>query len=341
LIASDLMTTRVVTVAADASVRAAARAMLENGVGGAPVIDATGTAIGMVSDGDLLGRRPEDSHRAWWLEILAEAAEPAKEVEAAHQRPVREVMSWPLIFVAPDAPVEEIAAILKQRRIKRLPVIYNGQLVGIVSRADLLAAVEELRRASERRSRPAKGVLGFLASLAGGADLSGVGRGGKSAAAPPPSAPIADRADAARAFSAAAFRDEARTFVRDAVQQTAAAKQAMREERRRQAQALLHDHVGDAAWRELIGGAEASAKRGDKEFLLYRFSSDLCSDGGRMIDVAEPGWEKTLRGAPAEIIERWRRELKPRGFGLSARIVSYEDGVLGDIGLVLTWGRDL
>ena len=57
-----------------------------------------------------------------------------------------------------------------------------------------------------------------------------------------------------------------------------------------------------------------------------------------MIDVAELGRERTLRGAPAEVVERWRRELKPMGFGLSARIVSYEDGVLGDVGLFLTWG---
>jgi hypothetical protein len=58
-----------------------------------------------------------------------------------------------------------------------------------------------------------------------------------------------------------------------------------------------------------------------------------------MIDVAEPGWETTLRGEPAELLARWRSELKPKGFGLSARIVSYVDGVLGDVGLFLTWGE--
>jgi len=73
--------------------------------------------------------------------------------------------------------------------------------------------------------------------------------------------------------------------------------------------------------------------------MLLRFPSDLCSDGGRKIDVAERGWEETLRGEAAEIYDRWRKELKPQGFGLSARIVSYEEGIIGDIGLYLTWGE--
>lgn len=73
--------------------------------------------------------------------------------------------------------------------------------------------------------------------------------------------------------------------------------------------------------------------------MLLRFPSDLCSDGGRKIDVAEEGWEVTLRGEAAELYNRWRRELKPQGFGLSARIVSFEDqGIIGDLGLFLTWG---
>ena len=60
----------------------------------------------------------------------------------------------------------------------------------------------------------------------------------------------------------------------------------------------------------------------------------------RMIDVAEPGWETTLRGEAAEMYARWRDELKPGGFHLSARVVSYLDGgVLGDVGLFLGWGK--
>jgi len=227
---------------------------------------------------------------------------------------------------------------LQERRIKRLPVIYNGELVGIVSRTDLLAVVDELRRMSEARGGPAKGILRFIASLVGGAELFGVGLGVAIGAAPPRLAPIATPAGEARALSADAFRDEARAFAQEAVRRAAEEKQAAREERRRQARAILNNYLSDTAWRALINRAEASAKHGEKEFLLHRFPSDLRSDGGRMIDVAELGRERTLRGAPAEVVERWRRELKPMGFGLSARIVSYEDGELGDVGLFLTWG---
>jgi len=73
--------------------------------------------------------------------------------------------------------------------------------------------------------------------------------------------------------------------------------------------------------------------------MLSRFPSDLCSDGGRKIDVAEQGWEETLRGEAGEIHDRWRKEMKPQRFGLSARFVSYEDGIIGEIGLYLIWGE--
>ena len=92
--------------------------------------------------------------------------------------------------------------------------------------------------------------------------------------------------------------------------------------------------MSDAQWSEMLDKAKLAARSGEQEFMMLRFPSDLCSDGGRKIDVAEEGWEGTLRGEAAEVYSRWRTELKPRGFGLSARIVSYEDGIIGDIGPV-------
>jgi hypothetical protein len=98
--------------------------------------------------------------------------------------------------------------------------------------------------------------------------------------------------------------------------------------------------VSDAQWSEMLDKAKLAARSGEQEFMMLRFPSDLCSDGGRKIDVAEEGWEGTLRGETADLYSRWRTELKPRGFRLSARIVSYEDGIIGDIGLFLTWKGD-
>ncbi|HEY1944403.1 MAG TPA: CBS domain-containing protein [Roseiarcus sp.] len=334
MLASDLMTAPVVTAPADASVRDVARLLLENGVGAAPVLDSSGVPIGMVSDGDLLGRRLDDRRRGWWLEAMADGLS-SESLAESQQRAVRDVMSAPLIAVPPDAPVAELAALMRTHRVKRLPVVRGGVLIGIVSRADLLAAVERLSPAAAARGETASGLMNFLESLAGGAHL--FGGGAPTAATPGPSAaPTPSSPDPAP--SAETFREDVRTFEQDAVGRVAAEREAARLERQKQAQIVLEDHVSDEQWRRLIEQAEAAAQRGEKEFLLDRFPCESCADGGRMIDVAEEGWEATVRGRPAELVARWRSELRPKGFGLAARIVSYVDGVLGDVGLFLTWG---
>jgi hypothetical protein len=79
--------------------------------------------------------------------------------------------------------------------------------------------------------------------------------------------------------------------------------------------------------------------RGATEFMLLRFPSELCGDGGRAVNAPLPDWPKTLRGEAAEISLRWERDLKPRGFHLAARVLEFPDGKPGDIGLFLAWGR--
>jgi hypothetical protein len=73
--------------------------------------------------------------------------------------------------------------------------------------------------------------------------------------------------------------------------------------------------------------------------MLLRFPCQLCIDGGRAINVAEPAWPTTLRGRSAEIYLRWERALKPRGFLLAARVLDFPDGKPGDMGLFLVWGE--
>jgi CBS domain-containing protein len=334
LLAGDLMNSPPVVVDDGASVRDVARLMQERDVGGVPVIDASGVAVGMASDGDLMGRRFDDLRGRWWLQMLAHGAAPDGMFGSGLDRPVREVMSAPLISISPKAPVQEIAETLQAHRIKRLPVIKDGRVLGVVSRVDLLCVVESVPRARLEEGGGA-GVLRFLESLIGGASLRGIVEregGGPAEEAPKPSKPPV--------FSASAFRNNVRAFKADNFDREQAARREAELDRRRQIKALLDHHVSAQLWRELLEHAELAARGGEQELMLLRFPSDLCIDGGRKIDVVERGWEETLRGEAAEIYDRWRKELKPQGFGLAARIVSFDDqGAIGDIGLYLTWGE--
>jgi hypothetical protein len=73
--------------------------------------------------------------------------------------------------------------------------------------------------------------------------------------------------------------------------------------------------------------------------MLLRFPGELCSDGGRAVNVPDPNWPQTLRGEAAEMYLRWERDLKPCGFHLAARIVDFPGGMPGNIGLFLIWGE--
>ena len=151
---------------------------------------------------------------------------------------------------------------------------------------------------------------------------------------------LSDDRTAISVLSAEAFRDAVRACKAESVDQRQAIKREAQLERQREIKALLDQHVSDAQWSEMLDKAKLAARRGEQEFMMLRFPSDLCSDGGRKINVTEEGWEGTLRGEAAELYSRWRTELKSPGFGLSARIVSFEDGIIGDMALYLTWRSD-
>lgn len=329
--AGDLMSSPAIAASAVDPVSSVARLMIESGVGGVPVLDGAGLPVGMVSDGDLMGRRPDD-RRDWWLEMLAKAALLREAFPQPNlDRPVSEVMSSPLITISTSTQVQDIAETLRLHRVKRLPVLDEGRLVGVVSRADLLRVVESVPAAGSGRKNGGGSLLSFLESLIGGASLHGT--------LERPALPGPEERPTPHGLSAAAFREAVRACKEETVGQKELLARETQLERRRQIKVLLDRHVSGELWRELLDHAELAARGGETEMMLLRFPSDLCSDGGRMIDVAEPGWEGTLRGEAAELYSRWRTELRPQGFHLGARIVSYqEEGIIGDIGLYLSWG---
>ncbi|OAJ53506.1 histidine kinase [Paraburkholderia ginsengiterrae] len=141
--ASDVMTSNVITVTPDMTVREVAKIFVDNGISGAPVLDTDGHIAGMISEGDLLRRSEigtDERARTSWLEFWS-ASHEARDYIKTHATKVRDVMTTGAISVQPDTPLAEVAGILETRRIKRVPVTKAGQLVGIVSRANLVQAL--------------------------------------------------------------------------------------------------------------------------------------------------------------------------------------------------------
>jgi CBS domain-containing protein len=144
--ARDIMSRDVVAVGPDTSVREVARLLLEKHLTALPVIDKNGAPIGMVSEGDLVG--PDDAaseaRRDWWLNLLAEGQPLSPDFLGwldSRERTANSLMSKPVISVEEDADTGEIAGLLAAHHVKRVPVLRNGRVVGIVSRGDLLRAL--------------------------------------------------------------------------------------------------------------------------------------------------------------------------------------------------------
>jgi CBS domain-containing protein len=144
--AVDVMTHPVVTVEAEAPITAAVRLMLQNRISALPVVNAEGNLVGIVSEADFL-RRTEigtEMRRPHWLEFLLGPGRLAAEYVRAHARTVGEVMTSDVVTVTEDTPVDEIVRLIERRRVKRVPVVRDGRIVGIVSRADVFRVLAAL-----------------------------------------------------------------------------------------------------------------------------------------------------------------------------------------------------
>jgi CBS domain-containing protein len=145
--AKDVMTTEVITVTPETTVQELARILSEKTISGAPVVDAGGNIVGVVTEGDLVRRaetgteRRAKRRRSWWLDSLAADEEAAREYVKAHGRTVNDIMSRRVFSVGEDTDLAEIADMLMTHRIKRVPVVRDGKVVGIVSRANLVRAL--------------------------------------------------------------------------------------------------------------------------------------------------------------------------------------------------------
>lgn len=142
--ACDVMTPEVIHARPEMSIREAAALLAKHSISALPVLDSDGKLVGIVSEGDLL-RRYEistgDRHRSWWLQLLTSNRELASEYVKEHGRSVKDVMTAEVVTVYEDTPLADIAEVLERHRIKRVPVMKNGRMTGIVSRANLVRAL--------------------------------------------------------------------------------------------------------------------------------------------------------------------------------------------------------
>lgn len=141
--AADIMTVPVHSVRAEDTVAHAVQQMLQRRISGLPVVDQAGNLVGLVTEGDFL-RRSEtgtDKRRPHWLQLLLGPGRGAEDYTRSHARMVGEIMTTDVAAVSEDAPLAEIVRIMEKRRVKRVPVLRAGKVVGIVSRANLMHAL--------------------------------------------------------------------------------------------------------------------------------------------------------------------------------------------------------
>ena len=146
--ASDVMSKRVVAIAPQATVLEAIELMLENRISGLPVVDPAGRLVGIVTEGDFLHRTETGTERKRprWLEFLLGPNNLAKDYVRSHGRKVEEVMTRELVTASEDTPLDEVVRVMERKRIKRLPVMRGREIVGIISRANLLHALATMSR---------------------------------------------------------------------------------------------------------------------------------------------------------------------------------------------------
>jgi len=144
--AADVMTRDPVTTGPEAALQEAASLMVSHRISGLPVIEAGGTLVGMITEGDLL-RRVElgtAGPPAGWLAALLAPGRAVSDYVRTHSNKVRDVMTAQVISITPETPLAEVVALMQAHQVKRFPVLQSSRLVGIVSRADLLRALVQL-----------------------------------------------------------------------------------------------------------------------------------------------------------------------------------------------------
>jgi CBS domain-containing protein len=141
MIAADIMTRTVVTVTPETDLPTVAQLLLEHDISAMPVIGDQRRLVGIISEGDLLGRPSEKSLRGSWLRLFGGDAGTLEELATARHLKVADVMTRRVVSVTDQTPIDVVASLMHRKKLKRVPVLHDGELVGIVSRIDVLGGL--------------------------------------------------------------------------------------------------------------------------------------------------------------------------------------------------------
>ena len=158
--AQDVMTSEVITVTPEMSVAEVAALLVQHRIGAVPVVTKSGQLVGIISQTDL-GHRSEtgtEKRRKWWPDMFTDANARAREYVKSHGLKVSDVMTRGINSVSHDASLAEVADVLDAHRVRQVPVMRNGKMVGMISRADLVRAFTRLS-ATAPTQRAASGEL--------------------------------------------------------------------------------------------------------------------------------------------------------------------------------------
>ena len=320
--ARDCMSAPVLAVGLDATARHAAELMIRKGFSGLPVVDAERRPVGLVSEADFVfGAAEGRKHRQeTWLRLISEGQsvnDDYLDLLDKELGEVRRFMATPVIGVEADAPLDEVVRRMAAHGVRRVIVTQDGKLAGVVTRRDLLRVVSPAQ--AEPPPRPESGLPAPCLP-------------------PPPAAAPARPTPTAGAFAAATLR--ALVGAHERAQDDLRKRAADETSRQRAAEvaALLEAPVSEAEWARLLADARRLAAQGARQCAMLRSPAALCEDGGRAVNAPDPEWPASLRGKAARMYLRWRDELKPEGFRLAAQIVSFPDGLPGDVEMTLIWG---
>jgi len=153
MIAADVMTRNVISVPPDAIVSDAVQLMLDNRISGLFVVDSHGTMQGVITEGDLLHREEVGTGRrsSWWLRLFVPGRE-ASDFTHNHSRRIADLMTTDVISVEHTAELAEVVQTMERNHVKRVPVMQDGRIVGVISRANLLRALSAVSRDAPKAS---------------------------------------------------------------------------------------------------------------------------------------------------------------------------------------------